>query len=60
VTALHRAAIYGNSGLIGFFIGKGANALKPDVTESNVLHLAVDNGKHLINIHSNIQLAYKN
>ena len=45
LTPLHKAAIYGNSGLIELFISKGANAMQTDDTNSTVLHLAVDNGK---------------
>ena len=45
---LHKAAIHGNSGLIEFFISKGANAMQTDYTNSTVLHLTVDNGKNVV------------
>ncbi len=44
-TALHMAAITGNSGLIELLIGKGADAMKSDDDGFTVLHHAVDNGK---------------
>jgi len=47
LSPLHRAAVHGNHGLIELYISRGANALQTDNTNSNVLHLAVDNGTQI-------------
>lgn len=46
-TALHNAAISGNHELIQLLISNGADALKVDFVDCNVLHHAVGNGNLL-------------